>query len=70
MKKICVTGASGFIGQSLCKALSRSGYFVRGFVRNLNIYPKLKNLEYVKIGNKTVLQLPIQGIQNIMIGKL
>jgi len=51
MKKICVTGASGFIGQSLCKALSRSGYFVRGFVRNLNIYPKLKNLEYVKIGN-------------------
>ena len=51
MKKICVTGANGFIGQSLCKALSNSGYFVRGFVRTLNTFPKLRNLEYVKVGN-------------------
>ena len=26
--------------------------------------------EYVRVGDRTVLQLPIQGIQNILIGKI
>ena len=35
MKKILVTGASGFIGQSLCKTLSKSGRSVLGAVQDL-----------------------------------
>lgn len=34
MKKILVTGANGFIGQSLCSDLVKRGYFVRGTVRS------------------------------------
>ena len=33
MKKICVTGADGFIGRSLCKTLSSLDKSIRGFVR-------------------------------------
>ena len=35
MEKICVTGASGFIGRSICKSLNSSGKFVKGFVKML-----------------------------------
>ena len=51
MKKIFVTGASGFIGQSLCKALLNSNFFVRGGVRTCNYSLTNKNIEYVPIGN-------------------
>ena len=36
MKKILVTGASGFIGNALCKALIKSGRSVYGTVRSIN----------------------------------
>lgn len=51
MKKIFVTGASGFIGQSLCKALLNSNFFVRGGVRTCNYSLTSKNIEYVPVGN-------------------
>lgn len=35
MKRILVTGASGFIGRQLCLVLARSGYAVRGAVRSI-----------------------------------
>ena len=51
MKKILVTGASGFIGQSLCETLSKSGRLVLGAVRNLNSILINKNVKYVSIGD-------------------
>ena len=51
MKNICVTGADGFIGKSLCKYLIESDRSVKGFVRTLT--PSMSNdkIEYVKIGD-------------------
>lgn len=51
MKKILVTGALGFVGQSLCKTLSKSGKSVRGIVRSLNSFSKNTNIEYVAVGD-------------------
>jgi len=34
MTRVLVTGATGFVGQTLCGILSRSGYIVRAAVRN------------------------------------
>ena len=51
MKKILVTGASGFIGQSLCETLSKSGRSVLGAVRNLNSILINKNIEYIPVGD-------------------
>ena len=38
MKKILVTGASGFIGQNICEELIKLNWPVCGTVRNLD-YP-------------------------------
>ena len=51
MKKICITGANGFIGKSLCSNLSSHSKHVKGIVRNIYSEPKIKNLEYVSIGD-------------------
>ena len=51
MKKILVTGALGFIGQSLCKTLSKSGKSVRGIVRSQNAFSKNPDIEYVSVGD-------------------
>ena len=37
MKKICITGANGFIGKSICKSLKESDKYVRAFSRNKNL---------------------------------
>lgn len=50
MKKICVTGANGFIGKSLCKALNSSGRSIRGFVRTLDSNQNSTEIEYVSVG--------------------
>lgn len=49
MKRILVTGASGFIGQSLCKTLSETGKSVLAIVRNLNYKLLYENIEHVKV---------------------
>ena len=51
MEKICVTGASGFIGRSICKSLNSSGKFVKGFVRNVDSFLDLEKIEYEIIGD-------------------
>ena len=51
MKKICVTGANGFIGKSICKILSESGNIVRGFVRNFEPSLNSDNTEYISVGD-------------------
>ena len=49
MKKICVTGANGFIGKSLCKRLIHSNKSIRGLVRNLN--KSSNNIKVQYLGN-------------------
>jgi nucleoside-diphosphate-sugar epimerase len=51
MKKIFVTGASGFIGKSLCQTLVKSNKFVRGAVRSKNFSSEHINLDYISMGD-------------------
>ena len=51
MKNICITGANGFIGRSLCKALGSSGNYIRGFVRNRNLNKDYSEIEYITVGD-------------------
>ena len=51
MKKILITGASGFIGRSLCKTLSTSGRFFRGAVRSIESISIDARSNYVSIGD-------------------
>ena len=51
MKKILVTGASGFVGQSLCKTLSKSGKSVIAAVRNHNSISVNKNIKLISVGD-------------------
>lgn len=53
MKKILVTGASGFIGEFMCKTLLKSGKSVRGIVRSINLCSKNTDIEYIAIGDIT-----------------
>ena len=51
MKKILVTGASGFIGKSICKTLSKSDRSVFGAVRKLDPILMSGKINYVSIGD-------------------
>lgn len=51
MSKILITGASGFIGKTLCKSLSISNRFVRGAVRSMNFNLANTDVEYVSVGD-------------------
>lgn len=51
MKKICITGANGFIGKSICQSLINSNYRVRAFTRSLTGIIKANNIEYIKINS-------------------
>ena len=51
MKKILVTGASGFIGKSICKTLSKSDISVIGLVRSFNSSLKNVDIEYQSVGD-------------------
>jgi nucleoside-diphosphate-sugar epimerase len=50
-KSICVTGANGFIGKSICKVLIESNKPVRGIVRNVNLTSNSKHMKYVPVGD-------------------
>ena len=51
MKKIYVTGAKGFIGQSLCSKLVKSNRSVCGSVRSLDTLSKIDKVKYMSIGD-------------------
>jgi len=49
--KICITGASGFIGNSICQNLSLSGHQVKATVRFLkSAIRQNRNIEYISVG--------------------
>ena len=51
MKKICVTGAYGFIGKSICEFLAHSNISVTGLVRDLNSSKNSSNIDYIPVGD-------------------
>jgi nucleoside-diphosphate-sugar epimerase len=51
MEKICITGANGFIGKSLCKALNSSDKSIRGFIRTLDLNKNYTKIEYLSVGD-------------------
>lgn len=51
MKKICITGANGFVGKSLCKALISSNNSIRALARRIDSSLNSLKIEYIKIGD-------------------
>ena len=51
MNKVCVTGASGFVGATLCRELYLRGFAVRGSVRSLPSATLDSGIEPVAVGN-------------------
>ena len=50
-KTILITGANGFVGYALCKALSTAGYRVLGAVRKATTSTRPINWEIVEVGD-------------------
>ena len=51
MKKVLVTGASGFIGKALLRRLIKESWFIRGSVRNHEKIKIEKDIEYISTGD-------------------
>lgn len=52
MKKILITGASGFIGQALCSTLLKHGYAVNASVRDADSMPASLKLDVIAVGGQ------------------
>ena len=64
MKKICITGANGFIGATLCKSLKLYYNHIRGFVRARDVDNKSAETKYISVGDissKTNWKNPLKG---------
>jgi nucleoside-diphosphate-sugar epimerase len=51
MKKICITGANGFVGKSLCKALISSNNSIKALARRMDSSLNSLKVEYIQIGD-------------------
>ena len=51
MKKICITGANGFIGKTLCKSIKAPDNHIRGFVRARDLVNNFSETEYISVGD-------------------
>lgn len=71
MTKICVTGASAFVGHALCKALADRGLEVRGVLRSLNaskswIVAGIEYLSVTNIGAETDWSAALSGVESVI----
>ena len=51
MKRICITGANGFIGNSLYKSLKSTNNHIRGFVRVVDLDNNSSVTEHISVGD-------------------
>jgi len=51
MKKICITGANGFIGNTLCKSLKAPDNHIQGFVRVMDLDNNSSETEHISVGD-------------------
>jgi len=51
MKKICITGANGFIGKTLYKSLKAPDNHIRGFVRAMDLDNNSLETEHISVGD-------------------
>jgi len=51
MKKICITGANGFIGNTLCNSLKSSNNHIRGFVKAMDSDNNSSETEHISVGD-------------------
>ena len=49
MKKVLVTGATGFVGRALCAHLSRNGWHVRASIRGATDFGLASNCEVIRV---------------------
>ena len=70
MKKILITGANGFVGQALCQALTKNGYFVRAAVRSNERLAQLpEGVEYCivgEVGVDTEWSTALEGVNTVI----
>ena len=69
MKRICVTGANGFIGKALCKSLKISDNHIRGFIRAGDVDNNSTEIDYIfvgDIGSKTNWKEHLKGFDCII----
>ena len=60
MKKVCITGADGFIGSNLVKKYLESGYYVVGIgLNDENIILENKNYKFYKIEFDNYDKIPV-----------
>ncbi|MFZ5997977.1 MAG: UDP-glucose 4-epimerase family protein [Nitrospirota bacterium] len=71
--RVLVTGANGFVGRAVCKALSGAGHFVRGAVRERKNTSYINNVpfngELISIGDigpNTKWEKALQGIDTVV----
>ena len=51
MEKICITGANGFIGRTLCKSLKTPNNHIRGFVRTMDLHNNSSETKKISVGD-------------------
>lgn len=69
MKKILVTGASGFVGQALCSSLLMQGYVIRAAVRSSDSMGPSRGLDVVAVGEvgaQTDWSVPLLGVDCVI----
>lgn len=68
-RTILVTGASGFVGQSVCSRLLGQGFAVRAAVRSIDSIPSAEGLDVVAVGEidaQTEWDVALKGVDSVI----